>query len=75
LGCTGDADSASNSASCEFEDSYLGIHSYKSKDALDADVEQATSATSVLVGPSWYIDAPDAGTLEEAQAIVGGKIK
>lgn len=73
LDCTGDDGSSSNSVSCEFQDSYLGITVYKSKDSLKADIE--ATPVKVLVGPLWMIDAPDVATLEAAQAIVGGEIK
>ena len=74
LGCTGDDGTATNKASCEFQDSYLGITSYRSKSSRDADVN-AVPGVKVLVGDLWMIDAPDAATLEAAQAVVGGDIK
>lgn len=78
LDCTGDDGTASNKVSCEFQDSFLGITVYKSKDAYKSDVDSATGfGASILVNDDelWMIDAPDAATLEAAQAIVGGDIK
>lgn len=75
LGCTGDADTATNKVSCEFNDSYLGITSYKASSSRDADVAAGGGVVKVLVGDVWMIDAPDAATLEAAQEIVGGDIK
>ena len=75
LGCTGDTDDNVSNVSCDFNDSFLGIHSFTSKSDLDAEVREARVATKVLVGPSWYIDAPDEETLKQAQDVVGGTIK
>jgi hypothetical protein len=78
LDCTGDSGESENKVSCEFNDSFLGITTYESEDALDADLEtidQMGMVSAVLVGELWIIDAPSASELEAAQQIVGGELR
>ena len=76
LDCTGDDGTDTNEVSCEFGDSFLGITTYPDQQARDTDVQAVQVAgVRVLVGPTWMIDAPDEGTLAEAQEVVGGDVK